>query len=132
MHKWCRGCFCAAVDLASYVPVSKKGYWQIEMDSVDVAGDSVTSVTSAILDSGTSLLVGPSEDVKEIASKVVRACVRVCVRATVSCSWRVRAVASLSRYKVLFFVLLKKRVSPLTIILAHACTFAGILAERVS
>ncbi|CAM9190401.1 unnamed protein product [Pylaiella littoralis] len=54
----------------TYVPVSKKGYWQIEMDSVDVAGDSVTSVTSAILDSGTSLLVGPSEDVKEIASKV--------------------------------------------------------------
>lgn len=55
----------------SYVPVSKKGYWQIDMDDVTVSGESVTSVTSAILDSGTSLLVGPSADVKEIASKVV-------------------------------------------------------------
>lgn len=56
----------------SYVPVSKKGYWQIDMDDVDVAGTSVSSVKSAILDSGTSLLVGPTEDVKAIAAKVVR------------------------------------------------------------
>lgn len=42
------------------------------MDDVSLSGDSVTSVTSAILDSGTSLLVGPAEDVKAIASKVVR------------------------------------------------------------
>lgn len=56
----------------SYVPVTKKGYWQIDMDDVDVSGSSVTSVKSAILDSGTSLLVGPKEDVKKIASKVVR------------------------------------------------------------
>lgn len=57
---------------ASYVPVTKKGYWQIDMDSVTVAGSPVTSVNAAILDSGTSLLVGPKEDVKKIASKVVR------------------------------------------------------------
>ncbi|CAM9556089.1 unnamed protein product [Ectocarpus sp. 4 AP-2014] len=54
----------------NYVPVTKKGYWQIDMDNVDVSGSSVTSVKSAILDSGTSLLVGPKEDVKKIASKV--------------------------------------------------------------
>eukprot|EP00752_Nemacystus_decipiens_P002028 g1943.t1 len=54
----------------TYVPVSKKGYWQIEMDDVDVAGTSVSSVKPAILDSGTSLLVGPTEDVKAIAAKV--------------------------------------------------------------
>eukprot|EP00904_Undaria_pinnatifida_P002144 jgi/Undpi1/11930/HiC_scaffold_4.g01629.m1 len=53
-----------------YVPVTKKGYWQIDMDDVTVSGESVSSVKSAILDSGTSLLVGPSEDVKAIASKV--------------------------------------------------------------
>lgn len=53
------------------MPVSKKGYWQIEMDGVDVAGTSVSSVKAAILDSGTSLLVGPTEDVKAIAAKVV-------------------------------------------------------------
>lgn len=53
------------------MPVTKKGYWQIDMDDVTVSGESITSVSSAILDSGTSLLVGPSEDVKAIAAKVV-------------------------------------------------------------
>lgn len=57
----------------SYVPVSKRGYWQIEMDDVHLSGGSVTSTKSAIVDSGTSLLTGPSEDVKMIASQVVRA-----------------------------------------------------------
>lgn len=63
--------FCATVAACSYVPVTKKGYWQIDMEDVKVSGESVTTVKSAILDSGTSLLVGPSEDVKAIASKVV-------------------------------------------------------------
>ena len=63
--------FCATLAACSYVPVTKKGYWQIDMEDVTVSGESVTTVKSAILDSGTSLLVGPSEDVKAIASKVV-------------------------------------------------------------
>lgn len=42
------------------------------MDDVDVSGTSVSDVKAAILDSGTSLLVGPKEDVKKIAAKVVR------------------------------------------------------------
>lgn len=54
----------------SYVPLSKKAYWQIEMDDVAVSGDSIASTKSAILDSGTSLLVGPTADVKAIAAKV--------------------------------------------------------------
>lgn len=53
------------------MPVTKKGYWQIELDDVSVSGSSVASTKSAILDSGTSLLVGPTEDVKAIASQVV-------------------------------------------------------------
>lgn len=53
------------------MPVSKKGYWQIEMDDVALSGNSVASTKSAILDSGTSLLVGPTEDVKAIAAEVV-------------------------------------------------------------
>lgn len=59
------------VSSLSYVPVTKKGYWQIDMDGVALSGKSITSVNSAILDSGTSLLVGPSEDVKAIAAEVV-------------------------------------------------------------
>ena len=68
---WCPALIVATA--CSYVPVTKKGYWQIDMEDVTVSGQSVTSVKSAILDSGTSLLVGPSEDVKAIASKVVGA-----------------------------------------------------------
>lgn len=53
------------------MPVSKKGYWQIDLDGVSLKGQEVSSVKSAIVDSGTSLLVGPTEEVKEIAHKVV-------------------------------------------------------------
>lgn len=55
-----------------YVPVSKKGYWQLEMDDVTVSGESIASVKSAIVDSGTSLLVGPTEAVDKIAEQAVR------------------------------------------------------------
>ncbi|CAN0424955.1 unnamed protein product, partial [Discosporangium mesarthrocarpum] len=54
----------------SYVPVTRKGYWQVSLDGVKVAGASKTKVTSAILDSGTSLLVGPTADVAAIAKSV--------------------------------------------------------------
>ncbi|CAM9441166.1 unnamed protein product [Ascophyllum nodosum] len=53
----------------TYVPVSKKGYWQLDMDDVTVDGESIASVKSAIIDSGTSLLVGPTDAVKAIAAK---------------------------------------------------------------
>lgn len=59
-----------------YVPVSKKGYWQLEMDDVTVSGESIASVKSAIVDSGTSLLVGPTEAVDKIASQAVRFAIR--------------------------------------------------------
>ena len=37
-----------------------------------VDGESIASVKSAIIDSGTSLLVGPTDAVKAIAAKAVR------------------------------------------------------------
>ncbi|CAM9387536.1 unnamed protein product [Choristocarpus tenellus] len=54
----------------SYVPVTRKGYWQIDLDDVKVEGTSSTSVNTAIVDSGTSLLVGPSAEVEVLAKKV--------------------------------------------------------------
>merc|ERR1711998_55983 len=59
----------------AYTPVidmvpGKKGYWTLAMDDVKMNGDSVTSVRKAIVDSGTSLLAVPTEDMKKIASAV--------------------------------------------------------------
>merc|ERR1712100_680476 len=57
----------------STVPVietapGKTGYWALAMDDAKIGGSSVTTVRKAIVDSGTSLLVAPTEDVKNIAS----------------------------------------------------------------
>ena len=51
-----------------YAPVEpvvpgKFGYWLVKMDSLSVGGTSATTVTRAIVDSGTSLLAGPTADV---------------------------------------------------------------------
>jgi len=46
------------------------GYWSINMDSLSVGGESMTSVTKAIIDSGTSLLAAPTADIKKIAKAV--------------------------------------------------------------
>jgi len=54
----------------SYAPLSSETYWAINIDSFKVSGNSVTSTLKAILDTGTSLLAGPSADVKKIAASV--------------------------------------------------------------
>jgi hypothetical protein len=53
-----------------YQPLSSKTYWEIQLDSLDVGGTSATSSNKAIVDTGTSLLAGPSSDVKAIASQL--------------------------------------------------------------
>ncbi|KAF5760506.1 putative phytepsin [Helianthus annuus] len=53
----------------TYVPVTQKGYWQFDMGDVLVGGKPTgfcTSGCSAIADSGTSLIAGPSEVIKQI------------------------------------------------------------------
>lgn len=51
----------------TYVPVSSQTYWEVKLDDMQVNGQSVTKVTKAIVDSGTSLLAGPVAEVKAIA-----------------------------------------------------------------
>jgi cathepsin D len=50
-----------------YVPLSRQTYWQIDVDSVTV-GESQTIATSfqGVADSGTSLMTGPSKDIKQL------------------------------------------------------------------
>ncbi|XP_044756703.1 lysosomal aspartic protease [Coccinella septempunctata] len=51
----------------TYLPVTRKAYWQINMDSVKAGSKTVCpSGCQAIVDTGTSLLTGPIEDIKVI------------------------------------------------------------------
>jgi hypothetical protein len=52
----------------SWVPLSAETYWQVNMDDgLTLNGKSVSDVTAAIVDSGTSLLAGPTTAVKALA-----------------------------------------------------------------
>jgi len=53
-----------------YVPLLQKSYWEVALDGLLVDGASTGNTTKAIVDSGTSLLAGPSAEVSAIASAV--------------------------------------------------------------
>ncbi|KAJ3039239.1 hypothetical protein HDV00_012478 [Rhizophlyctis rosea] len=53
----------------SFVPVTKPGYWQIALKSASISGVNLnTAVSSAIVDTGTSLIVAPPADAAMIAA----------------------------------------------------------------
>lgn len=52
------------------IPVSAQTYWEIQLDGINVGGESSSTTKKAIVDSGTSLLAGPKEEVKKIAKAV--------------------------------------------------------------
>jgi cathepsin D len=49
-----------------YVPISRKAYWQFDVEALSVNGKALVTKTSAIADTGTSLLVGPTSDVNKL------------------------------------------------------------------
>ncbi|KAL7486110.1 hypothetical protein ACHAW6_012283 [Cyclotella cf. meneghiniana] len=53
----------------TWIPLSEPKYWQISIDSITLGGYS-SGPTSGIVDSGTSLITGPSLQIMQIASKV--------------------------------------------------------------
>lgn len=54
----------------TYSPVTKQGYWQVDMDSISVGGSQASGSSSAIIDTGTTLLVGDSDAVKTVIGAV--------------------------------------------------------------
>jgi hypothetical protein len=52
----------------TYVPLSSEDYWSVKLDGLKLNGDAIGSTTKAIVDSGTSLMAGPTEEVKAIAT----------------------------------------------------------------
>jgi len=54
----------------AYVPLSDKSYWEVKLDGLMLNGKSVGSTAKAIVDSGTSLMAGPTSDAKAIAKEL--------------------------------------------------------------
>jgi len=69
-----------------YHPVSKKGYWQIDITDITMSGKSVTAVKTAIIDTGTSLLVGPKSEVRKITTSIGAKCSIFTGECMVDCS----------------------------------------------
>merc|ERR1711865_298299 len=46
------------------------GYWELDLDDMQIAGQSVSAARKAIVDSGTSLMIVPSDEIKSIAAAV--------------------------------------------------------------
>jgi len=54
----------------TYAPVTQEGYWQVDLDSVNVGGSAAVSSLSSIIDTGTTLIVGDSDSVSQFYSSI--------------------------------------------------------------
>jgi len=54
----------------TYVPLSEETYWELHLDALTLNGQSVSTSTKVVIDSGTSILAGPSDEVAKIAATV--------------------------------------------------------------
>ncbi|KAL4116397.1 hypothetical protein PRIC2_011851 [Phytophthora ramorum] len=53
-----------------YVDVTSATYWSVALDAVETKGEKLTDVHKAIVDSGTSLIAGPKDQVAKLAKLV--------------------------------------------------------------
>lgn len=69
----------------NWVPLTKDGYWQFEMTSLSVGSKTFANNVKAIADTGTSLIAGPTADIKEI-NKAIGATTITHGEAIIDCS----------------------------------------------
>jgi len=53
-----------------FVPLFTETYWGVKLDGLTLGSEGISTASRAIVDSGTSLLAGPTEDVEAIANKL--------------------------------------------------------------
>ncbi|KAL4674589.1 hypothetical protein H8959_018523 [Pygathrix nigripes] len=65
----------------NWVPVTKQGYWQIALDNIQVGGTVMfcSEGCQAIVDTGTSLITGPPDKIKQLQNAIGAA----------PCGWRI-------------------------------------------
>ena len=54
----------------TWIDLTSETYWEIQMNSLDVGGKPATTVTRAVLDTGTSLLAGPVAEVDALLTSI--------------------------------------------------------------
>merc|ERR1712173_302722 len=54
----------------TWVPLDVETYWHVQFGGITIGGASMTTSTSAVIDSGTSLIAGNPTDVAAIATKL--------------------------------------------------------------
>ncbi|KAI0058456.1 acid protease [Artomyces pyxidatus] len=54
----------------AYVPVTTEGYWQTTFDAISVGGRKVVSSSAAIIDTGTTQIIGDSTSIAAIHAKI--------------------------------------------------------------
>merc|ERR1719370_680040 len=73
----------------NYLPITREGYWQVKMDGMTVAGDSNMACVGgcqAILDTGTSLIVGPKAQIEAINKAIGAQIIPITGQAIIDCN----------------------------------------------